>query len=134
MSPLSELSWYEANCAPNAEYDPDWEKYTQLNELDLLRLFTVRDNGVLVGYITFMVSPSLHSKNDIHALHDSLFILKEKRKYGTAKKLIMYAESKLKESKVNTMVITVMKHRDFSPTLKELDFEGFESSYIKGIN
>ena len=130
---LTKLSWKEAACAPDSNYDPDWEKYTQLNEMNLLRLFTVRQDGSLVGYITFIVSPTLHSKNTIHALHDSMFILKLNRKNGTAKDLISYAEGKLKLDGVHTMVMTVMIHRDFSVTLKNLGFKQSESSFLKRI-
>lgn len=135
LSPLTELSWSEANCAPAAHYEPDWNKYIQLNEMNLLRLFTVRNlEKKLVGYITFIVGPTLHSKNLKHALHDSMFILKPYRKNGTAKSLISYAENLFKEEKVNTMIVTVMTHRDFSPTLKQLGFTHTESSFIKRVS
>lgn len=134
LSFLTELSWKEAACAPDSTYDPDWEKYTQLNEMNILRLFTVRMEGLLVGYLTFIVGPTLHSRNVMHALHDSMYILKHNRKNGTAKNLIIYAEDKLKQDGVNTMVMTVMIHRDFSVTLKQLGFKQSESSFIKGIS
>jgi len=134
LSFLTEMSWKEAACTPDSIYDPDWEKYTQLNELNLLRLFTVRQHGLLVGYITFIVSPTLHSKNTVHALHDSMFILKLNRKNGTAKDLIAYTEGKLKLDGVHTMVMTVMMHRDFSVTLKNLGFKHSEASFIKRIS
>lgn len=134
LSFLTELSWKEAACAPDAAYDPDWEKYTQLNEMNLLRLFTVRMEGLLVGYITFIVGPTLHSKGITHALHDSMYILKHNRKGGTAKDLIIFAEGRFVDEGVNTMVMTVMIHRDFSVTLKQLGFKQSESSFLKGIS
>lgn len=134
LSYLTEMSWNEANCAPDATYDPDWKKYTDLNEMNVLRLFTVRLEGLLVGYLTFIVGPTLHSKQLIHALHDSMYILKPNRKNGTAKQLISFAEADFKREGVNTMVMTVMVHRDFSVTLKQLGFKQSESSFIKGIS
>ena len=135
LAPLTKLSWSEADCIPNAHFDPDWEKYTQLNELNLLRLFTVRNQDKeLVGYITFFVGPTLHSKNVHHALHDSMYILKPYRKNGTAKSLISFVENIFKDENVNTMIVTVMTHRDFSPTLKHLGFTHTESSFIKRVS
>lgn len=134
LSFLTELSWKEANCAPESTYDPDWEKYTELNEANILRLYTVRIEDVLVGYLTFIVGPTLHSKQAIHALHDSMYILKHNRKGGTAKDLISYAEVDFKNEGINTMVMTVMVHRDFSVALKQLGFKQSESSFIKGIS
>lgn len=135
ISFLTQLSWKETNCSPYADYDPDWEEYTSLNEMNLLRLFTVRsEENELVGYITFLVAPTIHSKGVIHALHDSMYILKQHRKNGTAKNLIEYVEKELKQSNVIMMMITVMTHRDFSPTLKELGFVKADTSYIKRMN
>lgn len=131
---LTEMSWKEANCAPDADYNPDWEKYTELNEANILRLYTVRFEDLLVGYLTFIVGPTLHSRQLVHALHDSMYILKHNRKGGTAKGLISFAEADFRREGVNTMVMTVMVHRDFSVTLKQLGFKQSESSFIKGIS
>ncbi len=134
LSPLTELSWVEANCAPNTNYDPDWNKYTQLNELNILRLFTVRNiEHELVGYITFVVTSTLHSSGVKHAAHDSLYILKPNRKNGTVKSLLEFIEKELKQDDIDTMEVSVMTHRDFSQTLKGLGFRHSESSYIKRI-
>jgi len=135
IKPLTELSWREANCAPETNYAPDWDKYAMLNDKDYLRLFTVRTivDSELVGYATFLVSETLHSSNVIHALHDSLFIYKPNRKNGTAKKLIEFVEKEFALNGVNTMVMSVMSHRDYSNTLKELGFTHSESNYIKRL-
>lgn len=135
IAPLTEMSWREANCAPDSDYDPDWEKYTLLNEQNMLRLYTVRTeaDGDLVGYATFFVSPTLHSKDIVHALHDSMYILKQNRKNGTVKSLILFIEKELTFDKIDTMVVCVMTHRDFSTSLKQLGFTHSESSYIKRI-
>lgn len=135
IKPLTELSWREANCAPETVYAPDWDKYTMLNDKDYLRLFTVRTilESKLIGYATFIVSETLHSSNVVHAMHDSLFIYKPHRKNGTAKKLIEFIEGEFALNGVDTMVMSVMTHRDYSNTLKQLGFKHSESNYIKRL-
>ncbi len=134
LSPLTEQSWREADCAPDAEYDPDWEKYVTLNEMDLLRLFTVRSrSGQLLGYVTFFVSTTLHSRKTLQALHDSMFILKAHRKEGAARELLEFAEYELKNEGVQIMIMMVMCHRDYSSTLKLLGFNQTEMTFIKRL-
>jgi len=135
LTPLTKLSWEEANCAPETTYDPDWEKYKQLNDADLLRLFTVRtevDND-LVGYATFIVAPTLHTRNITFAVHDSMYILKPNRKNGTVKELVGFIEKEFIIDGINSMVVCVMTHRDFSNSLKQLGFKHSESLYIKRL-
>lgn len=132
IAPLTVLSWEEANCSPGTPYDPDWDKYTALNEMDLLRLFTVRnDKDELVGYVTFMVSSTLHSKDITQALHDSMFILKPYRKSGVAKALLEYTEKEFKSEGIDMIIMMVMCHRDYSSTLKALGYKQTEMTFIK---
>jgi len=63
-----------------------------------------------------------------------MYILKPYRKNGTAKSLISYAEEIFKDEKVNTMIVSVMTHRDFSTTLKQLGFTHSESAFIKRVS
>jgi len=135
ISPLTEQSWIEANCAPDTAYDPNWDTYTNLNDANVLRLFTVRTeaDSDLVGYATFVVAPTLHTVGVVHALHDSMFILKPNRKNGTVKDLISFIEGELIIDGVDTMVVSVMNHRDFSNTLKQLGYVHKESLYIRRL-
>jgi len=124
-----------ANCAPDTPYDPNWKTYSELNASDILRLYTIRTeaDSELVGYATFLVHKTLHSKDTLHALHDSMYILKPNRKNGTVKNFINYIEKELTLEGVDTMVISVIKHRDFSGSLKQLGFVHNESTFIKRI-
>jgi len=135
LAPLTELSWLEANCSPDTEYDPDWERYTELNELGILRLFTARDSvGELIGYLTFIVGPTLHSRNCVQALHDSFYILRNHRRNGTAMGLIKYAENEFKNDGISMMIMTVMLHKDYSYTLTHLGFTKTEMTFIKRMS
>ncbi len=134
LDPLTQLSWAESACSPDTPYNPDWDQYAALNEMDLIRLFTVRDDaGALVGYITFLVSTTLHSKDTVQALHDSLFILKAHRKGSTVEDLLAHCEDEFKSEGVSMMIMTVMCHRDFSTLLKNIGYTQTEKTYIKGI-
>ena len=72
--------------------NPDWEKYAQMDQSGLLRIFTARKNNELVGYCVLVVSQSLHYKDHIFANNDVVFVLPEYREGMTGYKLIKYAE------------------------------------------
>ena len=134
LKPLTKLSWDEANCAPGMPYDPDWDKYMQLGDMELLRIFTLRsDSGELMGYITFLVSTTLHSRSTLQALHDSFFILKARRKSHAARDLLQYAEKSLTFDGIEMIIMMVMLHRDYSSTLTELGYHQSEMAFIKRI-
>ena len=47
------------------QLDPDWDKFYVLDIQGILRVLTVRIDGVLTGYLFLMVGPHLHYKSTI---------------------------------------------------------------------
>ncbi len=68
LPPLFERHWREIG----VDHDriplaPNWDQYHMLAATDVLRMFTARSNGVLVGYISNLVGPHLHYATTLHA-------------------------------------------------------------------
>lgn len=53
---------------------PDWDKYYALDVSGVLRILTVRDNGILVGYLFGLFSNHLHAARTLHAGVDMLWL------------------------------------------------------------
>ena len=56
------------------ELFPNWDKYFALDADSSLVLITARDDGKLVGYSLFILSPHLHYKKQLVAYNDVLFL------------------------------------------------------------
>jgi GNAT superfamily N-acetyltransferase len=54
--------------------DPDYDQYIHLDEIGMLRCFTVRDGGILVGYFLTIITPHIHYRTCRYALNDILFV------------------------------------------------------------
>jgi hypothetical protein len=49
------------------ELDPDWDQLLRMTATGILRVVTVRDAGVLVGFLLNTVGPALFYKSTLHA-------------------------------------------------------------------
>ena len=58
----------------------DEATYEGIEEAGLLRLYTAREAGRLVGYASFLVRAAAHCANSLHAAHDTLYLVPEARK------------------------------------------------------
>jgi GNAT superfamily N-acetyltransferase len=72
--PLLEKHWREIAHYQDVPLEPDVERYNAMDEAGLLRCFTVRDGGRLVGYSIFFVTPNIHYKSLTLANNDVLFL------------------------------------------------------------
>jgi hypothetical protein len=57
--------------------DPDWEAYRRLEDAGVLHVTTLRVDGELIGYVSFLVAPNLHYRTVVVATDDVFFLLPE---------------------------------------------------------
>jgi len=76
--------------------DVDMEVYRNLERLNKLRVFTMRDEGTLVGYCTIFIVRSHQRRSLVTGMEDALYLKPEYRKAGNAMKLISYVNEQLK--------------------------------------
>lgn len=105
--------------------------YENLNRSGFLKIYTVRDDGLLVGYCTFILQPHLQHKDHIQARQDVLFIKKEYR--GKGVKFLTWCEQQLKDIGVSFIFRSVTKIKDWSLILKRLNYEEVETIYMKDL-
>lgn len=77
--------------------DPDFDLYEQLDRSGVLRVYTARDNGRLIGYAIFVVRERHGHYAHRWAVNDILFIVPERRTLGVGSGLFDFFEADLRE-------------------------------------
>ena len=113
------------------ELDVDGETYIQWEVAGISRLYTVRDEGKLVGYALYVLFTHNHHKTSLHATHDVLYLSKEKRGHGLT--FLRYCEEKLKEEGVNILHQCVPECNDWGKVLEFKGYKKLETIYVKEI-
>lgn len=126
-------SLFEAHYREVAHYqdiplDINEGAYRQCEEAGLLRCFTARYNGELVGYCVFMVRPNLRYSTSIQAVQDILFVDQTKRGALFGKRLLEFCEQRLKAEGVQV----VYQHAKITSTVGKF-FEAVGYTLIDGI-
>lgn len=130
--PLIEEHWeLVALNKGSIKLNPDWEQYAALDASGILKMFTARDNGKLVGYFVLLVNNSLHYKDHVFAVCDIIFVTPEARKGATGYKLLKYAENWCKDNNVSLLNINTKVHIPFDSLLEKTGFKLIERLYSK---
>jgi len=122
-----EIALYQDRIALN----PNWKEYARLAAAHALRCYTVRSDGLLVGYFVLVVSTSLHYSDHLFATNDVIYIKPEHRKGTTGWRLIKFAEQQLRAEGVSLMTVNTKVHAPFDPLMERLDFDYIERLYAK---
>jgi len=93
--PLLHTHWDEIAHFKDIPLDPDIEGYNHLEELGMLRCYTARIDGVLVGYAAFIVRHHPHYMGTLQAQEDVIFLMQEHRKGRVGLGLVMYCDNQL---------------------------------------
>jgi len=126
--PLFEDHWREVGVdREKIKLNVDFEKFFALERLRALASFSVRLDGVLIGYAVFICSPHLHYKDHVVAFADIIFVSTEHRKTtGAGLGLIRFAERTLRGQGVAKIVYHIKLDHDFMPVLHKLGYEDRE--------
>lgn len=134
MKPMLQLHWEElANNKDVRPLNPDYDRYTQLNNLDYIRLFTVRSLGRLVGYSTWYVSYNLHYKDWMYASNDVYYLDPGYRNKGNGHIMFQETEKWLKSMGVKNVVVQDKLHQSHESFFVKLGFTPIEQNYEKII-
>jgi len=132
IAPLLEKHWeLVALNQGKIKLNPNWEEYAKLDELGILKIFTARNEGELVGYFVLTISKSIHYQDHLFAVNDVIFVLPDSRAGATGAKLIQYAEKYCKDAGVSTLTLNTKVHIPFDSLLIKLGFGLIERVYSK---
>lgn len=111
--------------------NPDWKEYARLDAAGVLRIFTARRDGQLIGYFVLLVSRSIHYQDHIFATNDVLFVLPEQRFGSTGYRLVKFVENWCAENNVSLMMVNTKVHVPFDRLMLGMSFNLIERVYSK---
>jgi len=111
------------------KFDPNVERYGQLNDLGLIEVHTARNDGKLVGYSVWMIFPHLHYKSSLTASSDILYIHPDYRKGLTGVSFLRWTIEEVKKRKPQRILLHVKPSIDYGPILERLGAKYFEKTY-----
>lgn len=93
---LAEKHWNETEAFHDGQtFNPLFERYNKYAEAGWFVMIIARDEGRMVGYAGFYLTPSMHSQALI-STEDTWYLLPEYRKGWNAPKLFKFAEEEAK--------------------------------------
>lgn len=132
IKPLLEEHWeLVALNKGKIKLNPNWKEYARLDAAGVLRIFTARDEGRLVGYFVLFISQSVHYQDHLFATNDVIFVLPDKRAGATGYKLVKHAEDYCRDSGVSLMTINTKVHLPFDSLMVGMGFDLIERIYAK---
>lgn len=116
-------------CKEAKVYNPNYYRYQELEDMGMLRVFTARDDGNLIGYFVSFVTPHLHYSDTMFALNDILFIHPTWRKGSCGYRLIKLATEDLKNFGAAILIIHMKVDYPFRNLLIRLGFTLTEENW-----
>ncbi len=118
MQPLWEGHYAQFPHESDIKLAPDRAMYQRISDTNGLRIYTVRVDGRLVGYMSVFIAKALHYDHT-DASCDVLYVLPEHRGI-TGLGLIMHAEDSLRREGVAILRIHAPTDQDFGPGLSKV--------------
>ncbi len=102
---------------------PNWEVYHRLNIAGLLWVFSARDpDGLLVGYLSYIIEPSPHCADVYTAYQDVFYVMPHARGKFVGPRLLSFAEKALKPL-VRVIRQEISVTNNFAPMLIRKGYE-----------
>jgi hypothetical protein len=134
LKPLLKLHWEElANNKDIKALDPDYATYLCLNEINVVRVFTVRIDTKLVGYSIWIVNKHLHYKTWVYAVADVYWLHPDQRKTGVSYDFFFKTEDWLKSLGVKAIVVQDKLNHSHTSFFNRLGYTPIEQNYEKMI-
>lgn len=109
------------------------DAYLMLEKTGMLRVFTARDDGELIGYAVFLVQPQIHHLG-VNAAHNLAVYLKPSYRGGTLGfRLLSECDRMLSDEAPIEILWGVTPFRDYSRALKRLGYSEQETIYTRYV-
>ena len=134
MKPLLKLHWEEvAAYKDKVAFDPDYSRYLAMEKLGVVKTFILRDNGKMVGYWVFFVTPHPHYKADRFAVNDIVWVDPDYRRVDLTPRCFDAIEQALKADGVSVLTYHMKTYKPFEALLKGLNYDHLEHLYGKCV-
>lgn len=132
LLPLLEKHYEELAPYKDVPLDPDKDFYLKADELGMIRVYSAREAGVLVGYAVYGVRRDVHYKSLKKAEQDLLFVAPERRgRFGI--RFIRWCEDQLKAEGVNLIVCHAKVHADFGAVFEKMGYAPMDKIFYRRL-
>ncbi len=129
-APLFRAHWEEVGTFKDAiALDVDAAKIIALEAAGMWHAWTVRDDGVLIGYCCVLVAPHIHYRPHSFAFVDVIYLAPERRRGTAALRLIQAVEAGLPTA--SKIIFHVKVDHDFGALLVRRGYVCTEKNYEK---
>lgn len=133
--PLLFLHWKEISADLDILLKPVWSDYEKASAAGVLRIYTIRENGKLVGYSIFSVRPNSHYGESIQANNDIIWLAPELRGKLIGYKFIRWCDRQLRiVDKVQKVRHHVKLKHNWGPLLERQGYVAEEVVYTKRLD
>lgn len=109
---------------------PDHARYRALEASGALRIYTAREEGIIVGYALFVIAQHLHYKEVKVANNDIFFVAPERRGAWLGVKLLKYARDALKAEGVQAWSLRMKKNLSWDAIANRVGLEEVDRVFL----
>ena len=129
--PMLIKHWAEVTPFKSYDLEPDFGSYLAMEEAGMLRLFTARKDGQLLGYCIFVLRNNRHYKSKLFAYQDALYVSPQHRGFGH--RFMAWCDDELKADGVSVVFQYVTERFNFSPILERHKYRQIEQVWAKEL-
>ena len=134
MIPLWRNHHDEISVYKDMQLSPDFKIYENAEKMGMLRIYTARHEGTLVGYQIYFVHFHPHYSETKEAVQDLLFLSKTMRIGFIGYRFIKWVDDQLFADGVAIIYQNVENTHDHSALLERLGYQEHERKFSRRIN
>lgn len=133
LMPLLAAHWKEVAVYQDILLNPDWEVYRKAEAGGSVRAYTVRRDGVLLGYSIYFLRSNPHYKQSLQAQQDVIFITPPARG-RTGFNFIKWCDEQLAIDGVAVVYHHVKVAHNFGPMLERIGYKLVDLIYARRLD
>lgn len=135
VMPLLELHYHEIASFKDIPLAPDFTAYKQREADGLLRVYTAREDGKLIGYACFFFARNLHYSTSVQAVQDVLYIDPGQRGRGFGPEFLAFCDAALAADGAEVVFHHVKEaHPALGILLSRMGYGATERIWAKRLN
>lgn len=132
LKPMLIKHWEElANNKDIRPLEPDYPMYLAMNDMEILRIYTVKEDDKLIGYSIWIIANHLHYKTWKYAVSDVYYLDPNYRKTGISFDFFFHIEDWLKSLGVKSVTVQDKITHSHANFFNKVGFNPVENVYEK---
>lgn len=130
--PLVESHYKEIAHYQDIPLEPDIDLYIKMEDAGIIKVFTARIEGELIGYAVFIIKQNPHYKNSLQAIQDVIYIDPKSRGFGF--RFITWIDIQLASMGVQVAYQHVKAAYNFGPMLERIGYKLIDHVYGRRLD